>query len=249
MRGSVSGLASFFLMSSLLAGAAGAQSTASSAPIGRAQSERNQALEFKLGGFRPLIGEGLSSDPYEATFGTGSMLLFEVELDRYFYQGIGAAGIGFSIGYAEKYGRATVIDGSGNPTGEASEATGLMVLPMRLHALYRFDWAALKYNIPLVPYVKAGLAFTPWWSTKGGEIEESNGVRAMGGKLGYAGTLGLSLMLDVFEPRLARDFDSDLGVNHSYLFAEFSYADVNNFGRGGINLSSRHWMFGLALEF
>ena len=56
-------------------------------------------------------------------------------------------------------------------------------------------------------------------------------------------------MLDVLEPRLARDFDSDVGVNHSYLFAEYTHAEVNNFGGGGFNLSTRHWMFGLALDY
>lgn len=227
-----------------------AQTTLATASTGRAESDRSQALEIKLGSITPLIDEegSLSGNPYADTF-EGGMLLLELELERYFYQGIGAAGVGFSAGYAEKYGRAQVIDSSGNPSGPAAEATGLMIVPLRLHGVYRFDWAALKYGVPLVPYAKAGLVVVPWWSTKGGQIEEVNGRKAMGARFGYGGTLGLSLMLDVFEPRLARDFDSDLGVNHSYLFAEFTYADVTNFSGEGLNLSSRHWMFGLALEF
>ncbi len=217
----------------------------------RMESPKNQMLEIKLGSIRPLIGEedGLSGDPYEDAFGSSGMLLLELEMERYFYQGIGTAGVGFSVGYAEKYGRAQVIDGSGNITGDAAEATGLMVLPLRLHAVYRFDWAALKFNIPFVPYAKAGLAATPWWVSKGGELEQVGEQKAIGTRFGYAGTLGISFLMDFLEPRLARDFDSDLGVNHSYLFAEFTYADVNNFGRDGLNLSTRHWMFGLALEF
>ncbi len=53
----------------------------------------------------------------------------------------------------------------------------------------------------------------------------------------------------MLEPRLQRDFDSELGVNHTYLFAEYTYEDVNGFGTEGINLSSRRFSFGLAFEF
>jgi D-methionine transport system permease protein len=38
---------------------------------------------------------------------------------------------------------------------------------------------------------------------------------------GLSFTAGLSFMLDFLDQRLARDFDSSVGVNHTYLFAEF----------------------------
>ena len=80
-------------------------------------------------------------------------------------------------------------------------------------------------------------------------LRSGAGNKGSGGKWGWGATGGLAFMLDVLQPRFARDFDSDLGVNHSYLFAEYTYADVNNFGAGGLNLSSRRWMFGLALDY
>jgi hypothetical protein len=47
-----------------------------------------------------------------------------------------------------------------------------------------------------------------------------------------------------------------VGVNHSYLFAEFNIAEVNDFGRktpsgvpNALDLSARFAMFGLAFEF
>jgi hypothetical protein len=80
-------------------------------------------------------------------------------------------------------------------------------------------------------------------------VEYADGKRGAGGKFGYGGTAGLSLLLDVLEPRLARDFEVDVGVKHSYLFAEFTYADVNDFWQPGLDLSSQHWMFGLAFDF
>lgn len=219
---------------------------------------RTSAVEFKFGALRPMLDSeagltdpatGGTATPFKDIFGNKRMLLFELELDQYLYQGIGAAGLAISAGYAEIYGQARILNDDGTTTPSTVEATGLFMVPIRLGGVYRFDWAALNYRIPLVPYVKAGLIYAPWWVTQGGRQEVVEGRTARGGTWGYGGTLGLSFLLDILEPRLARDFDADLGVNHSYLFAEFTYANVDDFGRGGFNLSTRHFMFGLALEF
>lgn len=218
----------------------------SDAPLRPLRSPRTGAVELKLGGYKPRIDteEGLGGTPYADTFDNESMLLFEVELQRYFYQGIGSAGLGFSAGYAEKYADTVTEDDE-----TALEKTALKVLPLRLNALYKFDYAAFRWGVPLVPYGKLGLIYTPWWINKGSDTQILEGREAKGGRWGYGLTLGASFLLDVLEPRLARDFDSDLGVNHSYFFAEWTYAEVNNFGGPGLVLSSRHWMFGLALDY
>ncbi len=212
-------------------------------------SKRNTALEVKLGGYKPLIDReaSLTGRPYDETFGASSMLLFEIEGDRLLWQKLGAAGIGLSFGYAEKYARAQIVPSQGG--GPANESTALKVVPVRLLGVYRFDYPALHMNIPLVPYGKAGLVFSPWWVTKGGKLESVEGSRSVGAKWGYAFTGGISLLLDFFEPRLAKDFTSDMGVAHSYLFVEFIYQNVNNFGARGLDLSSRHWMFGFSVEY
>jgi hypothetical protein len=209
-------------------------------------SPRTGAIEFKLGGYKPLIDteEGLTTTPYADTFNNESMLLFEMELQRYFFQRFGSAGVGFSAGYAEKY--ADSITEAGEV---AEEKTALKVVPLKLNALYKFDYAAFHWHVPLVPYGKLGLIYMPWWINKGDNTQELDGRSGKGGRWGYGLTLGAAFLLDVLEPRLARDFDSDLGVNHSYFFAEWTYAEVNNFGSPGLVLSSRHWMFGLALDY
>ncbi|NMO20964.1 hypothetical protein HPC49_28165 [Pyxidicoccus fallax] len=210
------------------------------------QSPRSGAVQFKLGGYKPLVDdeEGLTGSPYKDTFGDESMLLFEAELQRFFYQGVGTAGVGLSAGYAEKYAPARLASGA-----EAAEQTALKVVPINLNLFYKFDYAAFEWGIPFVPYGKMGLIYTPWWVNKGEERESVPGRKASGAEWGWNATGGIAFMLDVLEPRFARDFDSDLGVNHSYLFAEYTYADVNNFGGGGLDLSSRRWMFGLALDY
>jgi len=218
----------------------------SDAPTLSTHSPRTGALEFKLGGYKPRIDTeaGLTDTPYANTFGNESMLLFEVEMQRYFFQRFGSAGVGFSAGYAEKYSDAVT------ETGElAAEKTALKVVPLKLNALYKFDYAAFRWGVPLVPYGKLGLIYMPWWINKGDSTQQLDDRSGKGGRWGYGLTLGASFLLDVLEPRLARDFDTDLGVNHSYIFAEWTYAEVNNFGSSGLVLSSRHWMFGLALDY
>jgi hypothetical protein len=205
------------------------------------QSPRSGAIEFKLGTYKPRVDDEANlngATPFSSTFGGNSMLLFQLEIERFLYQGIGSAGLGFSGGYAEKYGDTKTT------TGEtAAEKTAFKVIPLQVSALYKFDYAAFHWGVPLVPYAQLGLIYTPWWTTKGDATQLS------GGTWGYGLTAGLSFMLDVLEPRLARDFDTDVGVNHSYIFAEYSYSKVNDFGGDSLNLSSGHWMFGLALDY
>ena len=205
------------------------------------ESERSAAIEFKLGGYQPSVDHeaGLFGTPFKEFFGDRPMLLFQLEGERMLWQQVGSFGVGASIGYSELYAKSLVA-----ATGErSSESSGFKVMPLRALATYRFDYPALHMGIPLVPYVKGGLAYSVWWATKGSDTQ------GQGGQWGYTAIGGLAFMLDFLEPRLAKDFDSDLGVNHSYLFAEYVYEDINNFGRGGLDLSSRHFMFGLTLEF
>lgn len=210
-----------------------------------AESPRDGSVELRFGSYRPHIDDGLASKPFEKIYGTGNLLLFEGELQRFFYQGIGTAGFSLTVGYAEKFGYTRkASDGT-----QSSERSGFHVLPLHLRALYRFDYPALRWGIPLVPYLKPGLVYIPWWVSKGDKIEETDAGQGVGGSLGVELAAGVSLLLDVLEPRLARDFDSELGINHSYLFAEYAYSKVNNFGRGGLDLSDSHWMFGLALDY
>lgn len=215
----------------------------------RTESPRTGFVHLKMGSFTPRIDtEGAleGRTPYGSSF-EGGMLMPEVELGRYFYQGIGSAGVSFSAAYGEKYGG--IVPDGGTTPDRSLGVTYFKVIPLQLSLTYAFDWAALRYNIPVVPYGRAGLRAVGWWSGDSLDEPPPEGTKPSGMRYGHAFTGGLKLMLDILEPQLAREFDSDVGVNHSYLFAEYTYARVNNFGRPGYELGSRHWMFGLSLDY
>ena len=214
-------------------------------------SPRSFYLELKASPFTPQIDSGFADPgPYKKTFGT-FMWLGEAELDFQFFQRFGSLAVGLSAGYAEKYGKAFVAN-SGAPS---TESTGLHIVPIKALLVYRFDWLNSKLGIPLVPYLKGGPVIMPWWVTKGPNIETIAGhpeLRGAGYKWGLAGTVGLAFCLDFLDRRLARDFDTSMGVNHSYLFAEGTLQNMVLFepvNTKPLNLSSMHVNFGLGLEF
>jgi len=223
-------------------------------------TEQSFAFEFKLGPHRPLIdrefpGVGDAGlDPYYRTFGPSFMLMGEVEVDYQFWRpfNVGSLAIGLAVGYAEKFGAA--LDAL--TLKPVTESTGLRIFPIKLLAVYRFDFLAQRFNIPLVPYIKGGLVAEPWWIVKGNQTEIFNGRLALSSRWGVAAVVGLAIQIDFLDPRLARDFDTSAGVNHTYLFAEWSMTEVNNFGQKdengkpiGLDLSSRNVFFGIAVEF
>ncbi len=213
------------------------------------ESPRNFMLEVKAGPYIPLVVRSFPTDmgPFKKTFNGVPLILAEIELDFEIFQRVGNLSVGLSGGYTEKFGKAQ--DANGN---EASASTGLRLVPIKLLAIYRFDYFALRKSVPLVPYVKLGLVGMPWWITNGSDIEVAEGNRGAGVKFGAVGVLGLSVLLDVLDNRLSRDFDNSMGVNHSYLFAEFAFQEVNNFQAVAplqLDFSSRHFMFGLGFEF
>lgn len=217
-------------------------------------SPRRMLAEFKLGSYLPLVDRSFTNQvgPYQTVFQNAPMLMGELELDYEVFQKLGTVSFGVAVGYAEKYGKAQAVTDSRGVTAPLStqtQSTGIKVVPIKALATYRFDWLLDKFDVPLVPFVKAGLVVMPWFITNGPAIEIAEGLRGEGVKLGFAGTLGLALCLDFLDKRLARDFDTSLGVNHTYLFGEVTLQEVFDVVATGPDFSSRHWMFGLGLEF
>jgi hypothetical protein len=212
------------------------------------ESPRHFVFELNGGLVRPSIENesSLRSSPFGAVFGTKKLFLIDAELDWEIYQGIGTLSVGFAAGWGTVYGHG-VIASSGQ---SSADGTRLNTLPLRALAVYRFDYLSRQMGIPLVPFVKLGLAETLWWATNGsGSVPSFEGGHASGGKAGYQLAVGLSFELNWLDPTLARELDQDWGVNAVSINAQYVKLTANNFGGAGLDLSTHAWMFGLGFEF
>lgn len=212
---------------------------------------RDFYLEFNGGKFRPAVDghqAGLSGTPYKDVFGRNMMWTFGLEFDWEVWRGFGAVCAGIATDYAVVYGHGII-----SKTGEtAPDVTSLNTLPVRLLVVYRFDYLARRWSVPLVPFVKAGLSYTIWWVTNGGGgLAHFGDNEALGGKLGYELAAGLALELNFIDPWLSRELDQEFGVNTVAVHAQFMRISADNFGAspGGMDLTADTWMFGIGFEF
>ena len=207
------------------------------------ESHVNMMFEFKAGPYTPdKLGNA-----YSKHFGDNSGYLIEAEYDYQFWRGVGSVGIGFHLAYGSVSGHA--VDKTGENT---VDDTTLHWLPLRLSLVYRFDYLWQRFNVPLILYAKAGFDYYIWF-VKGadGISKDDEGNEAYGGTFGFHVNAGLAFVLDWLSPSMAKSFDVEWGVNNSYIFAEFLYADINNFYSGGaMDLTEQAtFQIGIAIEF
>lgn len=209
------------------------------------------AFELKFGPYTPNADDEPSlkesgATPYKDTFGDDWMFLTTVELDWQFARLPGVSfGLGGSLGFMQEYAKAETESGV-----ESSDYTVLNVMPFSLLGVVRIDALADLLEVPIVPYFKGGLCWYLWWILGGGSLASARGEDAVGGTPGWQINPGIMLRLDQFDTMSARTFDNEIGVNHSYLFAELLWATVDGFGRDRfMYLSDTTFMAGIALEF
>lgn len=208
----------------------------SGAQVQAVESPRDWFVGIQVGGYFPSVdSEFATARPFQTTFGKDDRLLFQIGAERFLFKDFGTLGLGLSAGYSEFYAHAFFEDG----TTRSTDTTSLKVVPLQAYLAYRLDVVAREWSFPLVPYGKAGVGSWLWWG------DQNNGARA-----GYSFSGGLQLLLDVFDKRLAREFDREIGVNNSYIYVDWAWAKVNGFGTDGLDLSDSSMVSGgLAFEF
>lgn len=237
----------------------------------RWESPQHFLFELRGGPYYPDIdGEFAGrATPFADMFGTYDRLLLSAEFDWQFLRvnPVGSLGLAIGAGYT-LFGAVAPITQTPMPAPSSwnrpsdGQETTLHVVPGWVGGVIRVDVLARRTVVPLVPYVKFGAGFALWWSTVGDNLSRrssatSPGVRPGDTDLGQAATglslgthlaVGLMLRLDFLERNAQQRWDAVMGVNHSYLFAEYTRADV---GTGGtqMQLSSQTWNAGLAFEF
>jgi hypothetical protein len=250
----------------------------------RYASPQHFAFELKFGSYSPDIDStpGLHGTPFSDLFvaqdssNVGQRppgrLLTTVEFDWQIWHGFGSIGIGASVGIQYRSTHSFEFVMTTDPmTGmtvstsckvpncvRSGDTNSLGVMPFELLAVYRFDVLAERWNVPLVPYAKLGIAYFLWWMQAGsGNLStalvpnpDGSQNKAIGGTFGLVALPGLALQLDILDRAAARELDSSLGINHTYVFFEMNYSWVTGFGSSSkLNLSDLGWNAGLAFEF
>ncbi len=162
------------------------------------------AMEFKFGPYKPDVDSefGSSGGPYDDVFTSKLRLMSQFTFDVQFLKKHGTLGVGGTVGFFQARGKALLE--SGDPSGDD---TTFNIMPFILQLVYRWDYLAKKYNVPLVPYVRAGFVYAFYWITDGnGDTAHfgEDGGKAHGGVWGYQINVGLAFQLDVLEPSAAK---------------------------------------------
>jgi hypothetical protein len=186
-----------------------------------------------------------------------------LDIDRILWTGFGQVGVGVSIGYMQWFAHA-FVDGSkpeDNPRMRSPADTNTFrLIPMALTATYRFTWLDDEYGIPVVPYVRGGLAYDLWWLSARSDRVCKNGSdpltdptcplnKPVGGSLGVTGSIGLAVRAERIDTSTAMSMQQS-GIQHAGIYAELSLAKVDGFGSASkLSVGDRTWFAGVDFEF
>jgi hypothetical protein len=226
------------------------------------QTPKEWAIELRFGPYAPDVDSEFAGStgatPYKTVFGGKRHLMSQLELDWQFFQAFGSLAAGVAIGYYNQSAKAFTANATGGCVLDSKDAcvrsgdtTTLRLIPVAALLVYRWDVAAYRWSIPLVPYAKLGLNYTFWQVNDGnGNVPYFRGGHGSGGTLGWQTAVGMSLMLDFLDPTAARTLDMETSVNHSYVFFEWNRVDATGLGLSNkLHVGDSRWVIGLMFEF
>ncbi len=204
-------------------------------------SPRWGSVDLGVQWYRPNVDAEFSQKPgpYELTFGTKKGWLLTLGVSKSLViSKVGTLDAGLRVGYFSDSGKGFVLSNTvvpGSPpemlySVRAGANTTFHIVPTSAVLTYRFDSLVERYRIPLAPYGRVAFERYNWWITKG-----AGGTAEKGATMGWSAAGGLAFLLDIIDPQLAREFDHESGVNHTYLFFEIVTGKIDDFG------SSKSW--------
>jgi hypothetical protein len=218
----------------------------------------------RVGPYLPDIDKklGLSPGPFAQMF-KGARPMPMLDVDRILWTGFGQVGVGVSIGYMQWFAHA-FVDGS-KPEDDPrmrspADTNAFRLIPMALTGTYRFTWFDDEYGIPVVPYVRGGLAYDLWWLSARNDRVCENGNdpiedptcklnKPRGGSLGVTGSIGLAVRAERIDASTAMSMQQS-GIQHAGIYAELSLAKVDGFGAATkLSVGDRTWFAGVDFEF
>ncbi len=245
------------LAASLWAGAARAQPALEDLPgkVHDKHSPQNFAAELRFSPYKPDIDSDPNLNgqtPYKNVFGTAPRFFIGAEVDWQVLRipHFGTLGPGASVGYT------TMTDPAAFQTLHmgttvSGETTTLQILPIDVLAVLRVDVLWTDAGIPFVPYAKAGLGCAFWRASNTLGTSHVDDVSGLGHTLGWHVAAGLMFNLNPFDTYAAQNFDDAVGVNNTYIFAEYELDELTGLGfqSDPLRVGGANWMFGLAFEF
>jgi hypothetical protein len=223
----------------------------------------------RVGPYIPGIDKqlGLSPGPYKAMFGDSGnpsayAILPMLDVERIVWRGFGQLGFGGSAGFMGKKAHAFVAGSDPNDPNRprsAGDTNSFRLVPLSANAVYRFSYLDDEYGIPIVPYVKAGLAYYIWWVNapsgdfakicKDGGMEPCALNKAAGASLGVQGTIGIAIRAERIDATAAQSMHNS-GIEHAGFYAEFQAAKVDGFGSAKkLSVGDNTWFAGVDFEF
>ncbi len=159
-----------------------------------------------------------------------------------------------------------VVDAEGKARRSSGDVTKFRLFPTSIGAVYRFTRLDDEFNIPLIPYGRASLAYYLWsFTDPAGNISEAptptcmnptdpasdcTGNRARGGSLGYQASLGIALRAEKLDPTAEVALRTQMGIEHAGFFAEVQLSKVDGFGSDSkLSVGDTTWFGGINFEF
>jgi hypothetical protein len=219
------------------------------------ESPQNFAAEIRFAAFSPEVDSDPNlggKTPYKDTFGSNPRLevSFEFDWQALRIPHLGTIGPGVSAGYT-KASDPALFQQEHNGTFVSGEQTTLEIFPFYGVLVLRADVLWREAGIPLVPYGKIGLGYALWNASNTLGTSHAQGISGEGSSFGTQVALGLAFNLNPFDIYAAQNFDDSLGVNNSYIFAEWTRSDLDGSlsQKDVLRVGGTGWTFGLAFEF
>jgi hypothetical protein len=239
--------------------AASARAQSREDPLGGAyrsmESSQNFAAEMRFAAFTPDIDSDPAlqgKTPYKDAFGSSPRVLVSFEFDWQAYRipHFGTVGPGAAVGYTKMSDPAQFVTAH-NGSFTSGETTSLEIFPFYGVIVLRADVLWHEFGIPLVPYGKIGLGFALWHASNTLGTSVVDGVTGEGTSFGAQYAVGLAINLNPLDAYAAKTFDDTVGVNNSYIFAEWTQSDLSGLGiqKNALRVGGTSWTFGLAFEF
>lgn len=215
------------------------------------RSPQHFALELRFSPYRVQVDEEEAlngATPFADSFGTSPRLYFGLELDWQTFRipYVGTIGPGLSVG-SVSMSRTARTKGSNEESGDEYS---LSIYPFALNAVLRADALWRDRGFPIVPYAKLGIGMALWEASTTGGTSTFGGVSGKGTTWGTNTALGISFALDAIDQGATRNMDNAIGINNTYIYAEYYWLELNGLGQSkALHVGSNSWAAGLAFEF